>query len=549
MEHDEQAAPADAKLEELAPAELDADIQSLRRQLPTLEAVERRRGRLWVIAAVLLTAASAMVYILSIVPDATQFLPDNNALRAGTGVVSAAFLLYVFDQERRMRRLSHALVEERVLSSLLNERVRDLATLSRVGQVVNSVLTTDEVLQIILRGARELTRAVTGSVMLVDRHTEELVVEVATGKHAAPEGARQPLHAGVGGRVAGTREPLLISGEVGDGQVSQRRPRRRIGGSSVIAPMIADDEVIGVISLEREHGDDDFTQWDLRAVSLFANHAATAVRNAQRYESERANVSRLADMIERRSEFVATLVHDLKAPLTSILGYARLLSTGKDGLGPDGQRKAMLRIQLASEDLLDMINEVLRSASFEATEPVRPEPVDLEQFLGDAVEAAQSLATGRDGDPRPMHVQVTETAQVRTDPGALRSVLQNLLENAIKYSPAGSPIEIEAGVRGGALHLAVRDHGRGIAAEDHEVIFERFRRQRPGEQTEGVGLGLYIVRSLVLAQGGAIEVDSTPGEGATFRVTLPEHTTPSPLQPEGTDPALPAPGGGADPTT
>ncbi len=524
MDHDD-AGPADGTLEQLTPTELDADIQSLRRQLPTLEAVERRRGRLWIIAAVLLTAASAMVFVLTIVPDASEFLPDNNALRAGTGVVSAAFLLYVFDQERRMRRLSHALVEERVLSSLLNERVRDLATLSRVGQVVNSVLTTDEVLQIILRGARELTGAITGSVMLLDRATDELVVEVATGKHAAPEGARQPLNTGVAGRVAGTREPLLIKGEIADGQVAQRRPRRRKGGSSVIAPMIANEEMIGVLSLEREHGDSDFTQWDLRAVSLFANHAATAVTNAQRYESERENVSRLADMIERRSEFVAALVHDLKAPLTSILGYSQLLLTRTDSLGPDGQRNAASRIQLASEDLLAMINEVLRNASFEATEPVRPEPIELAGFVEDIAEGARSMATGRDGEDRTIRVLVDDGTLARTDPGALRSVLQNLLENAVKYSPAGTPIDVEAGVRGGALHLAVTDRGRGIAAEDQELIFERFRRQRPGEPTEGVGLGLYIVRSLVHAQGGAIEVDSAPGQGSTFRVTLPEHAT------------------------
>ncbi len=522
MQRDDQAQDPSGTLEGLTPTELDADIQSLRRQLPTLEAVERRRGRLWVVAAVLLTAASVMVFVLTVVPDAAAFLPDNNALRAGTGVVSAAFLLYVFDQERRMRRLSRALIEERVLSSLLNERVRDLATLSRVGQVVNSVLTTDEVLQIILRGARELTRAVTGSVMLADRQTDELVVEVATGRDAAPEGARQPLRSGVAGRVAESREPLLIRGEIADDQVAERRPRRRVGGSSVIAPMIANDDVIGVLSLEREHGDSDFTQWDLRAVSLFANHAATAVTNAQRYESERENVSRLADMIERRSEFVATLVHDLKAPLTSILGYSQLLLTRNDGLGPEGRGRAAQRIQLASEDLLAMINEVLRSASFEATEPVRPEPIELEAFLADIVEGTQSMATARDGEPRPVHVRVTEAAPARTDPGALRSVLQNLLENAVKYSPAGSPIDIEAGVHGGALHLSVADRGRGIAPEDQELIFERFRRQRPGEQTDGVGLGLYIVRSLVQAQGGAIEVESVPGSGTTFRVTLPE---------------------------
>lgn len=518
MEHEQGAAEGAGPGR---PGELAADIQSLRRQLPTLEAVERRRRRLWVVAAVLLVALAAITLVLLVVPDAADGLPDSVLLRLTPAVVPLTFLLYVFDQERRLRRLADALIDEQVLSTLLNERVRDLSTLSRVGQVVNSVLSTDEVLQIILRGARELTGAVTGSVMLVDREAAELVVEVATGERAAPEGARQPLHTGVAGRVAETRQALLIRGDVVDTQVEQRQPRRRPGGSSVIAPMVANDEVVGVLALERELGSSDFTQWELRAVSLFADHAATAVTNAQRYDAERENVARLADMVEQRSEFVARLVHDLKGPLGSILGETRTLATRGEVLEPDGRRAAVTRIELASEDLLAMIDEVLRSASFEAARPVRSRRVPIEPVLADVVAAAQTMAAARDGQPRAIRVRIAQGLQARTDPTALRSVLENLLENAVRYSPPGTPVDVEARIREGALEVAVSDQGRGIAQEDQERIFERFRRERPGE-AEGVGLGLYIARSLVTAQGGDIHVSSSPGNGATFRVRLPD---------------------------
>lgn len=522
MDSNETAQQPGGSLQALAPDELDADVQALRKHLPTLEAVERRRSHLWIVASLLLVAVSAMVMILLFVPDASSLLPESNVLRAGAALISLTFILYVSDQERRMRILARALVEERVLSSVLNERVRDLATLSRVGQVVNSVLTTDEVLHIILRGARELTGAVTGSVMLVDEDTDELVVEVSTGENAAPNGARQPLHAGVAGRVAETREPLLITGDVAEDQIRDRLPRRRTGGSSVISPMLVNEELIGVLALERKKGAEDFTQWELRAVSLFANHAATAVINAQRYESERENVSRLADMIERRSEFVATLVHDLKAPLTAILGYTKLLSTKSEALGEQGRTNAVERIETSSQDLLHMVNDVLRSASFEAAEPVRTEPIKLVPFLHDLVESIQTMAAARDGQPRAIRVHAPDGISIQSDPSALRSVLQNLLENAVKYSPPGSPIELEVRAADDALQFAVRDHGRGIPLEEQEVIFERFRRRKPGEAIEGVGLGLYIVRSLVQAQGGDIAIESTPGEGSTFRVTIPE---------------------------
>ncbi len=118
MDSHETEQPAGGSLQALAPEELDADIQALRKRLPTLEAVERRRGHLWAVAAVLMVAVSAMVFVLMFVPDAPQLLPENNLLRSAAALVSLAFILYVSDQERRMRVLSRALVDERVLSSV-----------------------------------------------------------------------------------------------------------------------------------------------------------------------------------------------------------------------------------------------------------------------------------------------------------------------------------------------------------------------------------------------------------------------------------------------
>ena len=531
MEHDDERDTTRGE----ASGGLAAEIQALRRRLPTLDAVERRRRRLWVVAALLLLATAGMVVALLVAPDVTGQLGASPVVQVAVVVVVVAFLLWVFDQERRLRRLTQALVDELVLSSQLNERVRDLSTLSRVGQVVNSNLTTDEVLRIILRGARELTGAVKGSVMLVDRATDELVVEVATGERAAPVGARQPLHTGVAGRVAETRQALLISGDVRDTQVEQRRPREGGGGSSVIAPMIANDVVVGVLALEREQGQHDFSQMELRAVSLFANHAATAVTNAQRYEAEQENVARLAELVEQRSGVVATLVHDLKAPLSSILGDTRLLATRGEALGPQERREAVTRIELASEDLLGMIDEVLDTASFAPDRRARSQRIALEPLLAAVVEDAQELAAARDGRPRAIRVRVAEGTTARTDPDALRSVLENLLENAVRYSPAGTPVEVTARVRSGVLEVAVSDQGRGIAPKDQEGIFERFRQEQPGGQAEGVGLGLYIARSLVTAQGGDITVESTQGSGATFRVRLPEPDGEAPPPPPGDD--------------
>jgi signal transduction histidine kinase len=505
----------------IADADADADIQRMRRDLPTLEAVERRRGQLWMIASLLLLAASASVFLLIADPDAASLVPDSFGIRFGFAGVSVAFLLYVFDQERRLRRLSEALVRERILSAALTSRVRDLGTLSRVGQIVNAVLSQAEVLEIVLEGAFELTAAATGSVMLVEG--EELEVAVSAGEGPAPRGSRQSLSAGVAGWVATKREPLLITGQLHDGQLSELRTRRRGNGSSVCAPMLVADELVGVLALERAEGAPPFTEWEMRAVTLFAAHAATAVSNSRRYEQERDNVERLAQLVESRGEYVATMVHDLKAPLTAIIGFAKLMKH-RGELDAETRASFLNRIEEASFQLLEMIDNVLHGASHDAQLDVRRDPIEVVRLVRELAEMTANVAQGRDGVERAVRVHADDAElPVRVDPAALRSILVNLLENAVKYSPPGRPIDVVVARAEREVHLSVRDEGDGIPADQLETIFERFRQRDPATSGKGgVGLGLYIVRSLAQAHGGKVTVASRVGEGTTFTVTFPD---------------------------
>lgn len=501
--------------------DVDADVQRLRADLPTLEAVERRRSQLWVVASVLLLATSASVFLLLAAPEAAAVVPDSLGLRVGFGGVSLAFLLYVFDQERRLRALSEALVRERVLSTALTSRVRDLGTLNRVGQVVNAVLSMQEVLEVVLEAAFELTHASYGSVMVVEE--DELVVAVTAGDHPAPVGARQSVNEGVAGWVATQRESLLINGQLHQGQLPDLLSRAREDGSSVCAPMLAADELVGVLALERPHDAEAFSEWDMRAVTLFATHAATAVSNSRRYERERQNVERLARMVEARDESVAAMVHDLKTPLTAIMGFTQLLHR-EDGLDPTTRRDHLLRIDRAAKQLVEMIDGILNTASGEAGHDVRRDPVDVRQLVEDLVDLTGRMAERREETTRQIQVHCDEPeVLLRVDPGALRSIVVNLLENAVKYSPPGSPIDVTVERSPTEVHVSVRDRGEGIPEDEVETIFERFRQRPPEEAVErmGVGLGLYIVQSLVHAHGGRIDVDTHVGEGSTFTVVFP----------------------------
>ncbi len=498
--------------------DVGADILELRRHIPSLEAVERRRAQLWTVAGIVMLAGGIALAVVMTDPTATAALPTNVGIRLGLIGVTAAFLLHVFDQERRLRVLSRALIQEKVLSQALEARVQDLATLSKVGHVVNSVLNLDEVLGVVLDGAFELTASRSGSVMLVDG--AELVVSASQGSQPAPIGVRQSLDRGVAGWVASRREPILINGRLAKDQIPNPGERVRGEGSSVVAPMLLADELVGVLTLERAGTAPAFTEWELRAVSLFAAHAATAVAHARRYDEQRGTVDRLAETLERRSEHVASLVHDLKSPLTAIIGYVRLLRQRRAELDVARQDELLDRAEDASGQLLTLVNRILAQASDDAQTDLRREPIALPAVLSELADMTASMARARDGIDRSITVDVElATTTLWTHIGALRSVLSNLLENAVKYSPPGSAVEVTARDVEDEVWIAVRDHGDGLREGQHEAVFQRFRQEH--HAAGGVGLGLYIVRSLVGGLGGRVWIDDAPDGGAVFTVALP----------------------------
>lgn len=471
------------------------------------------------VAGLVMVAISAVVVLVLTDPAGVAPVSDTPGLRYGLLGVSVAFLLYVFDQERRLRRLAAVLVRERVLSAALEARVRDLVTLSRVGQVVNSVLGMEQVLQIVVESSFELTRAATGSVMLVE--DDELVVAASAGAEAAPTGSRQPVTAGVAGWVASRHQPLLITGRLAEEQLPALRERRRGASSSVCAPMLVGGELLGVLALERPPEAPSFTEADLRSVALFASHAATAVAHARRYDRENSQAERLAELLEHRAEFVASTVHDLKTPLTGIVGFARLLRRHPERLPGELRSRAVDAIEQSAEEMVRLVDHVLDGTRTEITTEVRREPVDLAALLENLVRVTASMAEARDGVERPIRLTAPGGGPVfHGDPRALRSVFANLLENAVKYSPPGSPVEVALVRNGTEVQVVISDRGEGIPEEELDGIFERFRRRGEGG-AEGMGLGLYIVRSLVVAQRGRIRVESEVGAGSSFHVTLP----------------------------
>jgi putative methionine-R-sulfoxide reductase with GAF domain len=285
--------------------EKDPDGDRLRREAkvaglrdfrtPSLEAVERRRLRLWLLTTIVLFAVAAGVLAVVRPSSPSSQLLSEPLLRLAVFALAVAFCVYAIEKEFRLGRTTRLLTDERVLTAALTNRLHEASLLLEAGRAMNSVLDLPELLQTVLRSACELLDANGGSVMLVDG--DELVTLCVRGREEAV-GARLRLGEGVAGHVALRREPVLIEGHVDPNEFPGLANREPYVESAMSLPLIHRDEVVGVLNVNAAAGRA-FTEYDLRAVAVFAEQAATAVANARLYEAERAHVAELIELRHR----------------------------------------------------------------------------------------------------------------------------------------------------------------------------------------------------------------------------------------------------------
>ncbi|WP_336210776.1 sensor histidine kinase [Nonomuraea sp. LPB2021202275-12-8] len=223
---------------------------------------------------------------------------------------------------------------------------------------------------------------------------------------------------------------------------------------------------------------------------------------------------------DRMRQFVTDASHELRTPLTSIRGFAEYARQNPNA----DAAELMLRVESAAGRMSLLVDDLLLLAQVDQARPLKMRPVDMLALAADAVQEARILAPGRE-----IGLDVVGGAAliVSGDEVRLRQVVGNLMSNALIHTEDGTPITVRVGAKGDTVFLEVADKGRGLTPEQVERVFERFyradsarSRRRSGED-RGSGLGLAIVQALVRAHGGTVVVESTLGEGATFRMELP----------------------------
>ena len=245
-----------------------------------------------------------------------------------------------------------------------------------------------------------------------------------------------------------------------------------------------------------------------------------------RIERERETIARLEELDRMKSDFVATVSHELRTPLTGIIGAAKTMSTRSKDLSPEQHHEFMQVIERQANKLLRMIEDFLTASRLESGVPrLRRERVDLRSLAETIIDDLQHITVGHD---RPISL-VTEPERpiVWGDSTSVQQILSNLVENALKYSGTNARVAVALRESESEATIEVADDGRGISEDQLHTIFERFRQAggRNSPPGGGFGLGLFIVKNLVDAHRGEVNVVSKEGEGAVFTVRLPKRAS------------------------
>jgi len=255
---------------------------------------------------------------------------------------------------------------------------------------------------------------------------------------------------------------------------------------------------------------------------ISANADVSLVRLADAYDTQlRETNAQLQRASEFKSEFLAKMSHQLRTPLTAIIGFCEVLLNGMDGALATEQTDDIGQIHKSGLVLLELVNDILDLSKIEAGQiQLAIQEVDLRDVSQEVVSTLFQLAEAK---ALSLTCDVEPAAQkVMADPGRVREILTNLTSNAIKFTPRGS-VTIRSKPVGAMAEISVIDTGIGIAVEAHERIFEEFRQanEKISRTYGGTGLGLSIARRLAELQDGRMGVESEPGKGSRFWFTLP----------------------------
>lgn len=266
-------------------------------------------------------------------------------------------------------------------------------------------------------------------------------------------------------------------------------------------------------------GPRDWTGDDIGLFDTMGVQLALAIQQATLLSQTQTALEREQELNRFRARIIATVSHEYRTPLTTILMAATTLNQSGDRLGPEQQRRYLELVETKARHMSQLVDDMLVFHQVESSrEQQQLQELDLRDFL-------QDLIGQMDGAHQRVHLNFGDLGDpFVSDRKLLYQILTNLLSNALKYSPASSPVEVKVSGRAQQVIFSIRDHGIGIPQDEIDQLFEAFSRGSNVENVAGTGMGLAIVRSCVDLLGGHLALESSLGQGTTITVGLPRQS-------------------------
>jgi two-component system sensor histidine kinase KdpD len=313
-----------------------------------------------------------------------------------------------------------------------------------------------------------------------------------------------------------------------NGHMAGRGTNTLPGAEAIYMPIVGADATIGVLAILPVSLRRVYLPEQQRLLETFLNQTALAIERVRLADQARAAEVKV-ETESLRNSLLSAISHDLRTPLSSIVGASSSLVEDAGRLDAEAKRELTRTIYDEAQRMATLTNNILDMARLDTGAiALKRDWYPVEEIVGSVLTRLRTRLEGRQ-----VEVRVPPSLPlVKLDAVMIEQVLVNLLENALKYTPEGSPLEVGADATASTATIWIGDRGPGIPPGEEERLFEKFHRAAPERAQSGVGLGLAICRAVIEAHGGSIWAANRPGGGAVFRFSLPLDEAPPQIAPE-----------------
>jgi len=528
--------------------------QELRASDPFYQA-HVKEERLWLLALLIIFLLAVSLFLITATDEAIGSVPDIAVPLLsvlGSDVTTCFLLVMVLLVTAYIRERLHThwlenrhLIEELTLKERsLKKKDAQLTTWGELSHALIANFDLPRLLDLIVTTAMEVTDAERGSVMLLDAEESVLTIKAAKGMgEEVVKKTRLRLGEGIAGRVAFTGKPLLLTRDEPERQLRSVRKRDDEINSAISVPLRIEDRIVGTLNVSETSRANQFSEEDLRALTLFADQAAIALEKAQLYRDSQRQLEKLLSVLDELSRTQAQLIHseklaslgvlaggvahEINNPLMVILGRTELMLMDQDV--SEEMKPNLQTICNETERIARIVENLLAFSRRSRQEKIEKvdvnEAIERTLMLSEHQLTVANVKVNKELDPN--------LPQIDANAGQLQQVSMNLIINAGHAMPEGGEITVRTGtIPEDRIFIEITDTGCGIPPESINRIFDPFFTTK--EEGKGTGLGLAVSRNIIENHGGDIGVRSAVGVGTTFRVILPQvapsHSTESPLR-------------------